>query len=262
MWAVLLVLLTAGGSAWAEEPAAPVLIEDVVPEYPPAARDQGLEGLVVIQVAVLEDGTVGDAAVVQGPHPLLERAALEAARRLRFEPARQDGQPVAVEILYRFQFDLGLADEQGVAVPGSLQGVVQDPDGLPILDAAITLRSLEDPDFPAIAATTRADGRFRASFLPSGAYHVHLEHPDFHFTDAEVEISAGQNLRRVFTLVPADVYQVVVFYDQRTWREVERGALEPDEGTVTGSYVLTRRDIEVNPGSLEDAARAVHNLPG
>lgn len=56
------------------------------PSYPELARKMNIAGTVKIEVVVAASGTVKDARVVGG-HPLLAAAALEAARKWRFEVA-------------------------------------------------------------------------------------------------------------------------------------------------------------------------------
>lgn len=58
----------------------------VQPVYPELARKMSLVGTVKIEVVVAPNGTVKDARVVGG-HPVLAGAALDAARKWRFEPA-------------------------------------------------------------------------------------------------------------------------------------------------------------------------------
>jgi TonB family protein len=58
----------------------------VQPAYPDLARKMSIAGTVKIEVVVAPNGTVKDARVVGG-HPVLANAALEAARKWRFEPA-------------------------------------------------------------------------------------------------------------------------------------------------------------------------------
>jgi TonB family protein len=58
----------------------------VQPAYPELARKMNLSGTVKIQVTVAPNGTVKDARVAGG-HPVLASAALEAAKKWRFEPA-------------------------------------------------------------------------------------------------------------------------------------------------------------------------------
>ncbi|MFH1466571.1 MAG: TonB-dependent receptor [Pseudomonadota bacterium] len=137
-----------------------------------------------------------------------------------------------------------------------------DPEGLAVPGAKVTLLHLDDPDAAPITPEIRPDGSFKALFLPSGRYRVRVEHPAFSTTEAEVVVHSGEVQQRCFTLFPTGAMEMVVSYETHTWREVERAPLEANQGTVTGTYELTRRDVEANPGSLEDVSRAVHTLPG
>jgi len=58
----------------------------VQPAYPDLARKMNISGTVKIEVTVSPNGTVKDARVVGG-HPVLANAALDAAKKWRFEPA-------------------------------------------------------------------------------------------------------------------------------------------------------------------------------
>ncbi|HEB53180.1 MAG TPA: energy transducer TonB, partial [bacterium] len=67
--------------------------------YPPRERRLGHEGTVVLRIAVTADGSIERVVVLEpSPYPGLDRAAVRAARRWRFEPATEDGVPVASEI--------------------------------------------------------------------------------------------------------------------------------------------------------------------
>ncbi len=258
----LLVALALAQEPPADEVVPPTVKVDVTPDYPPEARDAGIEGDVLLLLTIGADGLVYDVELVQGPHSLLNFAAMDAADMLFFEPATKDGVPVGVQINYRFSFDLGLADETGLPIPGSLHGVVVDPDGYEIPNAKVRVEGVDVPDFEPLDMTAKADGSFRATFLPSGTYNVTVTVPGFTPTTSVVEIEAGENLSRGFTVVPEGEFTIIVRWEEKTWREVERAPLEPNEGTVTSSYTLTRRDIETTPGSMEDVSRAVHALPG
>lgn len=75
------------------------------PPYPEASRRRGQEGVVVLSVEVLADGSVGHVEVRRSSeHASLDDAALRAVREWVFEPARAGGEPVArwVEIPLRF----------------------------------------------------------------------------------------------------------------------------------------------------------------
>jgi TonB family protein len=58
----------------------------VQPLYPELARKMRLVGTVKIEVVVAPNGSVKDARVVGG-HPVLAGAALDAAKKWRFEPS-------------------------------------------------------------------------------------------------------------------------------------------------------------------------------
>ncbi len=58
----------------------------VQPLYPELARKMNIAGTVKIEVVVSPNGTVKDARVVGG-HPVLAGAALDAAKKWRFEPS-------------------------------------------------------------------------------------------------------------------------------------------------------------------------------
>ena len=58
----------------------------VQPSYPELARKMNIAGTVKIEVTVAPNGTVKDARIVGG-HPVLAGAALEAAKKWRFEPS-------------------------------------------------------------------------------------------------------------------------------------------------------------------------------
>jgi len=58
----------------------------VIPALPELARKMNISGTVKIEVVVLPNGTVKDARVVGG-HPVLASAALDAAKKWRFDPA-------------------------------------------------------------------------------------------------------------------------------------------------------------------------------
>lgn len=75
------------------------------PTYPPIARAAGAEGTVSVRVMVDEEGNVIKAEAVSG-HPLLQGAAVAAAREAKFKPTSLDGKPVKVTglISYVFKF--------------------------------------------------------------------------------------------------------------------------------------------------------------
>ena len=80
--------------------------ERVQPVYPVIARAAHATGTVVVLVLVDEEGTVIAAQSVSG-HPLLQAAAVQAAKASTFHPYLLNGQAVKVRgtINYRFLID-------------------------------------------------------------------------------------------------------------------------------------------------------------
>ncbi|HTT20418.1 MAG TPA: energy transducer TonB [Candidatus Sulfotelmatobacter sp.] len=58
----------------------------VQPSYPDLAHKMKIGGTVKVEITVAPNGTVKEARIVGG-HPVLANAALDAARKWRFEPA-------------------------------------------------------------------------------------------------------------------------------------------------------------------------------
>ena len=75
----------------------------VTPPYPAIARSAHASGSVQVQVLIDENGNVVSAHAVSG-HPLLQAAAVAAARASKFTPTKLSGQPVKVNgvIIYNF----------------------------------------------------------------------------------------------------------------------------------------------------------------
>lgn len=73
------------------------------PAYPSIAKSANASGAVTVQVLVDENGNVASATVISG-HPLLQNAALQAARNAKFSPTKLSGQAVKVTgvIIYNF----------------------------------------------------------------------------------------------------------------------------------------------------------------
>jgi len=77
----------------------------VNPIYPPEARDQHIQGVVVLQVKIDKDGNVYDVALISG-HPLLAEAATDAVRQWKYRPYLLNGEPVEVETQVQVNFTL------------------------------------------------------------------------------------------------------------------------------------------------------------
>jgi len=79
----------------------------ITPSYPATARRLGVEGTALLRVFVDAAGRVGEVVVKQSAgHPDLDRAAADAVRRWRFEPARRGAEAVAIWVELPVEFRL------------------------------------------------------------------------------------------------------------------------------------------------------------
>jgi protein TonB len=92
--------------------APPKLIPAGIParaercRYSKRAQRLGLEGLMIIEVDIDDDGNVTDAKVRKTLDDEIDRECLEAVRTARFEPATLGGQAVASTRFLRLRFEL------------------------------------------------------------------------------------------------------------------------------------------------------------
>jgi TonB family protein len=89
----------------AESAQAALIINRVAPEYPPLARQAGVQGTVVLHAMIGSDGKIAQLLVLSG-HPLLIQAALVAVRQWTYKPTLLDGKPVEVETTITVPFAL------------------------------------------------------------------------------------------------------------------------------------------------------------
>jgi TonB family protein len=228
----------------------PKLVRFEQAAYPPEALKAGLEAQVILRLTIDTEGNVTDAAVTEPAGHGFDEAAQAAARRFRFEPARRDGQPLAVQILYRYDFTL---TEVEVPVPdaapperGELSGrlFIEDTE-TPLVGAVVTVMGPERTTM----AVTDAGGRFRFADLPPGSYVVRVSAEGFEPTDNEESIGAGEATEVTYRIALESGELVVTVRGERPPREVTRRRLE-------------RREIERIPGTGGDAIRSVQSLPG
>jgi TonB family protein len=84
---------------------APAKIKDVRPIYTPIAMRAGVQGVVIIETVIDEDGNVAQARVLRSL-PLLDQAALDAVKDWKYEPTYVNGVPRAVIMAVTVDFNL------------------------------------------------------------------------------------------------------------------------------------------------------------
>jgi TonB family protein len=101
---------------------AVTLIQKVSPEYPPKARQERVEGEVVLRLMIDKNGDVVGVETISG-HPFLIPAATAAVKQWKYVPYKFDGQPVGIRTIARVNFSLSDSAPLGVedgAIPGAI----------------------------------------------------------------------------------------------------------------------------------------------
>jgi len=84
----------------------PTLVGSVKPVHPKDLLKQRVEGSVVLQFVVNEEGRVEDPRVESASRPEFEKPALEAVRRWKFKPGMREGEPVSAYVRQRVSFGI------------------------------------------------------------------------------------------------------------------------------------------------------------
>jgi TonB family protein len=309
---VLLVCLAAQGQSVTTEPSAPVYqgavdsLRDSVPfpvkpsqhpdtlkndalppidkmpelklfvraEYPAEIIRLGIEGVVLLDIVINENGIVDSVYVIKGIHPVLDSAASAAARAFIFSPAMAGGAPVAVllEYAYRFTIDEAVTKiEQFVNLQGTL---LERGTKAPLSNATVIVSLLDTISDTGIAvpfhvylkkigsfdgqslqagslvAAADSSGKFQFKSLPACSIAVKIMAPDFEsFTD-RLLIMRGKSIDAVYHLkrISYGDNEIVVY-----------GKSEKKEVT---QRTLTLNEVRRIPGLGGDAVKVIMALPG
>jgi TonB family protein len=82
-----------------------LLVTKVPPQYPQEAKDQHIQGLVLLKVIVDKEGNVANIQVISG-HPLLAPPAIEGVKQWKYKPYLLNGVAVEVETEVQVNFTL------------------------------------------------------------------------------------------------------------------------------------------------------------
>jgi TonB family protein len=89
--------------------------------YPAEAKAANIQGRVHLLVYIDENGEVAEAEVMKGVHPLLDKAALDALKEVKFFPGYDDGKAVKTKVTLPVIFKLnGDKKESGKKTTGVL----------------------------------------------------------------------------------------------------------------------------------------------
>ena len=83
---------------------APVAVRTVAPDYPEDLRDQHIAGVVTIKCTIDAQGNVIDPEVEKSSNNGFDKPALDAVKKWKFKPAKQDGAPIAKKVSIPIRF--------------------------------------------------------------------------------------------------------------------------------------------------------------
>jgi TonB family protein len=84
--------------------SGPVPLHEVNPRYPPAQRQAGIQGEVVLYAIIRADGSVDSIQVIRSLDLVLDKNSMEALAEWKFKPATRNGVPVALEAVIHIPF--------------------------------------------------------------------------------------------------------------------------------------------------------------
>jgi TonB family protein len=104
----ILAGLLAQRTAFAQSDDEYLPIVKVAPIYPPRAAARGLDGYVVVEYTVTDQGSVQDVFVVESSASLFDQAAIDAVLKFKYQPRITSGRAVAVpgvQSVIRFELE-------------------------------------------------------------------------------------------------------------------------------------------------------------
>lgn len=76
-------------------------------KYPQKAKEEGIQGRVVVRFVVKKNGTVGEVQVLRGVSEELDMEAIRVIKSIKgFTPGKQNGKPVNVWFIYPVTFKI------------------------------------------------------------------------------------------------------------------------------------------------------------
>ena len=127
-----------------------------------------------------------------------------------------------------------------------IRGVTRDPSGLPLPNAALTVRSLDGNNERDV--TSGDDGAFLVENLNPGHYRLTTRKEGFQDTSIDVELSARQSLRADITLALANQSTAVEVSAVAEQLNTENGTIGDAKGTSQiGQLPLNFRAVTTSP---------------
>jgi TonB family protein len=232
----------------------PKLVKFVEAVWPQEALEQGLSATVELEIVIAPDGSVKDAKVSAPVGHGFDEAALEAAKRFVFEPARKNGQPIAARIRYPYVFEMRKAEPvpepDAAPLPGQLEGKILAVEDDEALGKARVIIAMPDGS-NSHSTMTAEDGSFTINDLPAGVYSIRVEREGRVAREQQEEVFAGQ--------ATSVVYRMQEPRDPDAFGAIARIAPPPREVT---RRTIAKEQLTRIPGTRGDALRTVELMPG
>jgi TonB family protein len=176
----------------------PELLEYIQAPYPEKAKEEGLEGVVLLLIEIDEVGDVSFIEVLQSAGEEFDAAAIAAAWQFVFSPAEDANGPTPVQIEFEYGFVLDIQ-----SVEGAIEDITQEIDYPVNLDGQViemgTKRPLKDfliqaelSDGSIIETTTDTDGRYELKAFPAGIVKISCVYPEYERTTQAIEVFEDQ----------------------------------------------------------------------
>ena len=250
--ALLVGIVVVSLSSFAEDTAVDAGVEVVPPSLmqaspAPYPSDAGTEaGEVELRLTVDTEGKVIDIVVVQSSADTFIGPAVTAARELKFTPATQGGEPIAVVMGYRYRFEPpSVVVDAGVVSGAVLRGQVMTKGTREEVPHALI--GLEDGGVASIEADEK--GRFEIA-LPSGAQRISVAASGHRTRIYKENLREGQTVEVV--------YRIDRSYS-RPYETIVRG--QADRAEVS-RITLSGAELREVAGTAGEPLRVVMLLPG
>lgn len=245
----------APGNATPPQPVviAPRVKVDPGVKYPnQALKERFFQEITVVLILEIDaSGAVRKADVEMAQGHGFDEAAVAAAEKLVFEPARRNEKNVSARIKFRYVF----------APPApKLKGRVETLTvGSPIVSATITVRNADGVEH---TTQTARDGSWSIENVIKGPTHIVVNAPGYEPQSTDENLTPGEETSVVSRLSRSKVAAGTAAsnQDDSSMQEIlVRGERPPREVT---KRTLEREEIAFIPGTNGDALRSLQNLPG
>ncbi|HWL84529.1 MAG TPA: TonB family protein, partial [Polyangiaceae bacterium] len=227
----------------------PALLKDEGAQYPASAlKDRVKETVTVVLVLEIDpQGAVRTATVETPIGHGFDEAAVDAAKKLQFEPAKRNGRPVAARIKHQYVF----------APPASrLVGrVAAATSDVPVAGATVVVHAADGER----STKTAPNGTWSIDGLAPGSYEIRVSAPHFSPQTATQDVNPGEEINNVVRLATAPGEPAAPADEDDVEEVTVKGTRPPREVT---RRTLEQREMNRIPGTSGDALRSLQNLPG